>query len=236
MRLVRRLAWRKLGRSAMLAAVSTLGALGMTAGPAAAATLSNGSGTFTATSAINPTAPPPCASYGNYQASLVFQAATVGTYTGSVTFQTNSTPDTYWGENAPGTYLNPLSEGGSGQLATNPFDTRCRPDNPVPTTDAIPQFSGRLSGTNGAQTLNCTYTAATGTYKRGGNRPGPDGIVGTPDDEVGLDITFTGTTNCPGGDTSLTVTTSIALAPTPGGTACNSPIAPQSCVLGPARF
>lgn len=226
---------RKLGRRLMLAAVLTIGVLGLTAGPAAAATLDQGKGAFVATSAINPTVPPPCAFYGNYEAVLQFDSETVGSYTGPVTFQTNSTPGQYWGENNFGTFL---------PVSPVPTATQCRYEDPPgtpPTTDAIPVFSGTLTGTNGSQTLNCTFgggpTVSNGSYQRNGTRG-----FNTNDDQTGMDITFQGSAtpaavlgNC-GGETSLTVKTSLMLADTPGGSACNSPIAPQTCVLDHARF
>jgi hypothetical protein len=219
---------RKLGRRLMLAAVLTIGVLGLTAGPAAAATtLDEGKGAFTATSAVNLTVPPPCAFYGNYEAELQFDSATVGNYTGPVTFQTNSTPGEYWGENNFGTFL-PVVTSPPGL----PTDTECRYEDPVtgapPSTDAIPGFSGTLVGTNGSQTLNCTFS--NGSYQRNGTRG----------DETGMDITFqgslSGSPDCTAGS-PLTVKTSLMLADgTPRGRACNSPIAPQTCVLDHARF
>lgn len=203
-------------RSLVLAAATALGVSGIATAPAlAATTLSAGTGAFTATSAINPTVPPPCASYGNYEATLEFPSATFGNYSGPLTVNVKSTPGQYWGENPDGTYL---------PVVSDPLDTECKQDAPP---EAIPGFSGTVIGTNGSQTVACELSA--GTHRRNGTRSG----------EEGLDLTFTFNQvsgDCDGATTPVTVKTSIVLAPTPWGTACVSPIAPPSCELGPARF
>lgn len=156
---------------------------------------------------------------------LHFAAGTVGTYTGPVTFRANSTPGQFWGEFVDGTHP---------PVTNSPTTTNC-----AGAPADISGFSGTLTGTNGSQTLNCTFVS--GTYLRNGNRDPNHTPTNPDDDEIGLDITYQGSTQIPlllgncGGETSITVKTSIVLAPTPGGTACNSPIAPQTCLLGPDR-
>lgn len=221
----------KLGRRWLLAAISTLGALGLIAGTAAATTtpLTNVNGYFDATAEVQ-TKGPPCAAYSDYSVTLNSTSAMIGTYTGPVTFTASSTPGLYWGENPAGTFL---------PLTPDKTKVKCKWGNgipPYPPTDPISGFTGTLTGTNSSgQTLNCVFTgtdpAKLATYQRGGNRP----------NEEGLDIVFngilTGGLACGGlVNEPFQVRTSIVLANTPGGTACNSLYAPTHCDLGPARF
>ncbi len=231
MKSVRTLVRRKLGRGLMLAAVSILGALGVTAGPAVAATLSHGDGGFTATTAINPLAVHgPCATYSNYQATVNFPVSAsqpttppsdqFGSYSGTLTANVKSAPGDFWGEFADGTHS---------PTVQNPSSTDC-----AGTPSAIKHFTGTLVG---GTSVNCSVsgpTADLGTYLRGGTRTNYEG----------LDITFTFTSasgSCAGVVVSptapLTIKTSIVPSNViPWGTECDSPIAPQSCVLGPASF
>lgn len=213
---------RKRSTRLALAVALAVGALGVFAGPAAAATtLSKGNGAFTATTTINPfAANGPCASYSNYQATLVFTVPpdTFGNYSGTLVANVRSTPGQWWGEFVDGTHP---------PVTSDPLSTDC---GGAPA--AISGFSGTITGTNGSQTVNCSVSGTTpdgGTYYRNGTRT----------DEEGLDITFTFNAvsgQCASATAPVTIKTSIVLAPTPWDTACNSPIAPQTCALGPARF
>lgn len=213
---------RKLRRCLMLAAASTFGLLGVTGASAAASTtLSHGHGAFTATTVLEP---PDCSIYSAYQATLRFPVPpdAFGTFSGgkvNVTVHSGAQPAA-WGEFADGTH----------------------PNDPLHCSDPVapvPNFSGVATGTSRSnQVLACNLGDPTvppsGTYLRDGNRLG----------EEGLDITYTFNSvsdaipgGCLGETAPVTIKTSIALSNTvPWGTKCDSPFAPQTCVLGPARF
>lgn len=114
-----------------------------------------------------------------------------------------------WGENPDGTHLDKVG---------------C---NDAP-GQQIDQFTGTLTGAG----LNCTL--GSGMYKRG--------ALGTVFPELNIQFVFNSVSGtCTGITAPVTLKTTIVHVadPTdPGGyiSLCNSPIAPQSCVLGPASF
>ncbi len=218
MSFVRTSVGRKLQRSLILAAASTFGLLAVSVAPAAATTLSHGNGFFTATSVLKP---PTCSAYGNYQATMVFTVPpdAFGTFSGpAFTVNVKSKTGDWWGEFADGTHP---------PVVSSPTAVSC---SGAPA--AIDGFTGTAVGTStSGQVLNCTLGNAavrsSGTYLRNGTRLNMEGE----------DITYTFSSvsgACLGATTPVVIKTSIV---DPGPAAlCNSPIAPSSCVLGPAKF
>lgn len=88
---------------------------------------------------------------------------------------------------------------------------------------AVPGFAGEVVGSGGT----CVLT--DGTYSRNGTRPGWEGM-----DIVYEFATVTGP-GCPAGPLTIKTTITDTLG-NPWGSDCNSPIAPQTCRLGPAGF
>lgn len=180
----------------------------------------DGVGAFQAVAVPNVVPPPPeeCATYRLYNAELAFPDGATATVSSSTA---PSSASFQWGEFADGTY-------GSTALAPK---TSCKGS----AGQAIAGFSGTL--TDG--TSVCTLSG--GTYQRGG-------ALGTVKPELNVKYTFS-TAAGPAckAVAPVTITASIPSVdlPTPVTigplsfdymSACNSPLAPQNCELGPARF
>jgi len=207
-------------RYALIAAV-TMGLLGASVSSALAA--SGGTGAFNARANINVPPPPfgdPCATYSNHNAQLAFPDDK-STFTASS--DPNPTSDLFqWGEFADGTHHPQTSAAGT-TSATGSTTTSC--------SDAPGQEEQGFTGTLTRTSDVCNLTG--GSYKR-----------------IELTVTYSFPTtgmsgaSCP--TSALTVTATIpsvklpvpiAFPPDGSGividylSACNSPIAPTSCVL-----
>lgn len=204
---------RKRSTRLALTVALAFGVLAASAASASAATeYKNGNGAFTAVSVVNPP-PQECATYRAYNAALVLTDTTVPV-TATVSSDPNPTsPNFAWGEFATGTFQSTSCAGSPGE--------------------PIGGFTGTLTG--GA---NCTLS--DGTYRRGGS-------LGGPKPELSVQYEFSTATG-PACSVSTPVTIKATIpsvdlpAPIVVGpfrfdylSACNSPIAPQSCVLGPAQ-
>lgn len=200
-----------------LSAALAIGLLSVSATSAGATTYRNGIGAFEAASTLNPP-PEECATYRAYNATLTFTDAAVPvTATVSSSRDPNSS-SFQWGEFADGTYTSTHCSGSGGAQ--------------------IAGFTGTLTG--GA---NCTLSG--GTYQRG--------RLGTVDPEVNVRFSFASASTPGTGTTCAGVTTPVVMdatiphrdlpVPLTVGpfefaylSACNSPIAPQTCALGPAAW
>jgi hypothetical protein len=229
-------ATRKRLRSLVVAGGVMGVALGVNLVPASAhhkptpppATYKDGYGSFVATSYPNTEF---CADYSNYTAALTFSDGT------TATVKSSSNPadtDYVWGEFADGTYDTdgPRNPAGVEMNAPCPGSETYPPDGGG--GDDIERFTGTLTkaGANGGRAC----TLSDGTYQRG--------HMGTTNPE--LNIMYVFKAGCGASTTNPIVlkTTIVHVhhddTPLPpfGATytaACNSPIAPQTCELGPAE-
>ncbi len=222
---------RKLVVSLAVAVASAAGLMTMNVALASAASTqptSDGDGQYTASTAPDffpalpspPFASHPCALYTRYQAALTFTGLTtfdtVGTYRGPIQFSIASNATTAWGEGPAGTFGN----------VTLPALPNCPPDDAAAPSKVkvITGFTASLEGANAqGQTLNCAAQAGW-TYQRGN--------LGTLNQE--LNVQFKGTCN----GNAVTINASIPSVPPNDpnyvASACDSLIAPSSCVYGPA--
>lgn len=221
---------RKLVVSLAVAVASAAGLMTMNVALAGAATstqpTSDGNGQYTAITAPDffpalphpPFASNPCALYTRYQATLTFTGTmydTVGTYRGPIQFSIVSNATTAWGEGPAGTFGN----------VTLPALPDCPPDDAAAPAKVkvITGFTASLAGTNGSQTLSCAAQAGW-TYQRGN--------LGTLNQE--LNVQFKGTCN----GNAVAINASIPSVPPRDpnyvASACDSLIAPSSCVYGEA--
>jgi hypothetical protein len=199
-------------------------ALAMNVAPASAHVLTgpstpynDGYGTFVATSAPNEHG---CADYSNYTASLTFPNGSEATV--------SSTPLHVWGEYWDGTYA----------------DRTCPNKDADPNHgaggDQIAGFTGRLTraGANGGRVC----TLSKGTYQRG--HLGPLDVGGPSYNHPELNIMYVFRQGCGATDADPIVLKTTIVHVDHYGTpvppfgseytaACNSPIAPQTCELGP---
>lgn len=206
---------RKVSTRLALVAALTMGLLAVSVSPALATTYSDGNGDFVAVSHLNPP-PQQCATYSLYNASLVVGG---NSKVVKVSSSTNPLSSTFqWGEFFDGTY--------KPQTSATGFTSCKKPaDGPGATEGG---FTGTLVGAG----VNCNL--GTGTYQRG--------ALGTVNPELNIKFVFNSVSgSCTGISTPVTIRTTIPSVddptdPDPAGyiSLCNSPIAPQSCVLGPA--
>ncbi len=220
--------FRKLQPRTTLAFVVALaaGLLAVSATSALAVEYDNGNGSFTVTAHLNPP-PQQCATYSLYNAALTFPGGTTATVS-SDPIPTNN--DFQWGEFADGTHLPQTSATGT---------TSCK-DTPGQLEQG---FTGTLTTTSGVCRLS------GGTYQRGGQ---PTGAAATKA-ELNVEYNFPtqGPAPCPVAPVTLEATIPSVNSPFPINippgpnpptifsfdylSACDSPIAPTSCVLGPAE-
>lgn len=229
------------GRGLMLAAISTLGVLGLFVGSAAAAVpnpLNTGTGGWTAVATADfvpgPISPStnPCALYTGYDAELAFSGETLAA-------QIHSDAGVKWGEDGSGTH--PSS-------ATFPDCKSAVGPVPSSTPTAGQSFSGVLTGVSGGAPVACQLSA--GKYQRGSLSGSPFGSAPV---ELNVQFTFSVVTtvsgSCPtapfvinatipGSPTGPTTQTATGLIPIFGQqnyvAACTGLIAPASCALAPA--
>jgi len=235
---------RHLRRGSVAFVASVVVLLGTSVGPAAAASTIKkvtGSEMMVGVGYTLPPASNPCAVYTAYTGSLDSPSPSgasnesLGTFTGPMHIDISSPSaadvlagdEPAWVEGPEGTHAPSSTQAAAcpGQPGTSPPF----PDPPAAPT-AVSGFHAHITGTSGASSVDCSFRV---TYLRAGVRTG----------EEGLDITFTSYGSLPatgcGGETSVTITTTIRLANDilhPGGTDCNLPAFPSQCNLDPARF
>lgn len=214
---------RKPSARVALTAALAVGLLALSATSALAVEYDNGNGSFTAAAHVNVPPSPPCATYSLYNADLTFPGGTTATVSSDpVPTSTNF----QWGENGEGTYKPQTSVTGA---------TTCNTSGGPGAQEN--GFTGTLTTTSGVCRLS------GGTYQRGGQP------TGATDAELNVEYNFAtqGTGTCPAAPVTLEAT--VPSVPVPAAlnppitigpfqfyyfSECNSPIAPTSCVLGPA--
>lgn len=226
---------RKLHMRLAFVGASVVSVLAVSATSALAVEYDNGNGSFHAAAHINLPPPPlgqPCATYSLYNAHLTFPGGT------TVTASSDPKPTSsnfQWGEFGDGTHHPQTSATGTTACTDNPGQVEAG-------------FTGTLTNTSPAGV--CTLSG--GTYKRGGQPAPPTPIPTTPPyykPELNVEYNFTGVATvagtCPAGPVNVEATIPSVDLPPPGIdigpfihldslSACNSSIAPTSCVLGPA--
>lgn len=202
-----------------LAAALAVGLMAASATSASATTYQDGDGAFQAVAVVN-TPPEECATYRLYNAELVFPDDRI-VATVSSDRDPNS-PDFAWGEFATGTFQSSdTAPEGIAHCTTGPGAP-------------IGGFTGTLTYTG----VHCTLS--NGTYQRG--------HTGLVKPELNVEYVFqTKSDGCPSVTTPVTIKATIPSVDLPVPitvgpfsfdylSACNSPIAPQTCVLDKGNF
>jgi hypothetical protein len=201
-----------------------------------------GHGSFVATSNPQPpTVKDFCADYREYTAELAFDHSPVAGATATVTSAHN--PLKVWGEFTDGTYANT-----TGALANVPCPGRDLANGQGKGGAPIDGFIGTLTTSTGAVCeLGDRNDASRGNYRRGHMGNDSPSLAHPLNPELNIQFTFTKVTyvsgpgTCPAASSSapfVLKTTIVHVHPDPldpsrGSyvTACNSPIAPQTCEL-----
>jgi len=202
-----------------LTAALTVGLLAASIAPASAAPpYDDGTGAFEAAAVVNPP-PEECATYRLYNAELAFPDGATATVSSS---RDPSSTSFQWGEFADGTY-------GPSTSAT------------TPTASCTEGPGARITGFTGTLTDGTSACVLSGGEYQRGN-------LGTTKPELNVQYTFstaTGPTCTASAPVTIEATIPSVDLPTPVTigpftfdyvSSCNSPIAPQSCVLGPANY
>ncbi len=207
----------KVASKPVLIAALAAGLLGTSVASAGAATTPYriGTGSFQAVSHLNPP-PQTCATYSNYHAQLSYSDGPNPPTTVTLSSDPNPLSLNYqWGEFSDGTHHPQTSATGSTSCTDSPGQPEAG-------------FTGTLTNSAG------TCTLGSGTYQRGGALAGKF---------PALDIQFVFNTvagtcgiTAPVTFNTTIVHTTDPTDPTGYISACDSPIAPQSCVLGNADF
>lgn len=236
---------RKLIRSLAVIGSVTAALLGANVAPSSAhvltlpaTTYNDGYGSFVATSYPNTAG---CADYSNYTATLEFPNGDNVTVRSSA----NTTHENYvWGEFWDGTYdtVGPTGPAGVEENAPCPPDPINDPNGTHGNGgDTIEGFTGTLVLASGSVCELSGGKLSEGTYQRGhlGNEiiP-PTEPHNFPELNIAYVFPESSGAGCPAGPLTFKTTIVHVHQGTPpfGGpytTACNSPIAPQTCELGP---